>query len=151
MMWKDLRAVLNADDKELFDKIFENGQFTFDEPIFVDQLDMYEDDDAKKLKEEDIQFGCKFEKDNVIVPAGLPFIIKRSTDPYVEFTISRNGVDIEIQCPEDDLEINVVLTTFGDKLVQFKEVIGYRDLLETYSYLVELEKIFGVKLFRQNK
>lgn len=149
MMWKDLRAVLNADDKELFDKIFENGQFTFDEPIFVDQLDMYDESDAKELEEEDIRFGCKIEKDNVIVPAGLPFIIKRSTDPYVEFTISRNGIDIEIQCPEDELEINVVLTKFGDKLVRFKEMTGYSDLLMAYSYLVETEKIFGVNLTNQ--
>ena len=149
MMWKDLRAVLNADDKELFDKIFENGQFTFNEPILVDQLDMYEDDDAKKLKEEDTRFGCKFEKDNVIVPAGLPFIIKRSTDPYAEFTISRNGVDIDIQCPEDDLEINVVLTKFGDKLVRFRETTGCNDLLTAYSLLAETEKIFGVNLTNQ--
>ena len=46
MLFRELKPILYAEDKDLFDKMFINGQFSYNEPIMIDQISLYDSADS---------------------------------------------------------------------------------------------------------
>jgi len=149
MLYRDLKPILYSDNKELFDLIFESGKFSFAEPIIIDQLSLYDNNDKDLAKEDAEKFGCRIDSngDDVWVPAGLPFDIKPSKDPYSQMIICRNGAVYYPTYIEDTTEIDVEFTTLGEKLHQYANVI-YSDLAEAYDNIKRIEDVFEVTIFK---
>ena len=147
MLYKNIKPILYAEDSEMFEKIFENGKFSYTEPILIDQLSLYDSEDIAIAKEDAKRFGCRIDNngDDIWIPAGLPFNIDKSRDPYAEMTVSRNGVSFYPNYVEDNTEITVVFTEFGMKLRQYACNTG-TDLLDAYTQLKDIEQYFGVKI-----
>ena len=148
MLYKDIRPILYADDTEAFDKIFENGKFSYTEPVLIDQLDMYDDKDAETAAEEANRFGCKIDENttrDVWIPAGLPFHIAKGHDSYTEMIVSRNGVSYFPNCVEDDEDIEVEFTEFGQKLQAFANSQGI-SLFDAYIQVTNVTSFFGLKI-----
>ena len=147
MLYKSIKPILYAEDSEMFEKIFENGKFSYTEPILIDQLSLYDSEDIAIAKEDAERFGCRIDNngDDIWIPAGLPFNIDKSRDPYAEMTVSRNGVSFYPNYVEDNTEITVVFTEFGMKLRQYACNTG-TDLLDAYTQLKDIEQYFGVKI-----
>ena len=147
MLYKNIKPILYAEDSEMFEKIFENGKFSYTEPILIDQLSLYDSEDIAIAKEDAKRFGCRIDNngDDIWIPAGLPFNIDKSRDPYAEMTVSRNGVSFYPNYVEDNTEITVVFTEFGMKLRQYACNTG-TDLLDAYIQLKDIEHYFGVKI-----
>ena len=149
MLYKNIKPILYAEDSEMFEKIFENGKFSYTEPILIDQLSLYDSEDIAIAKEDAERFGCRIDNngDDIWIPAGLPFNIDKSRDPYAEMTVSRNGVSFYPNYVEDNTEITVVFTEFGMKLRQYACNTG-TDLLDAYTQLKDIEQYFGVKIIK---
>ena len=149
MLYKSIKPILYAEDSEMFEKIFENGKFSYTEPILIDQLSLYDSEDIAIAKEDAERFGCRIDNngDDIWIPAGLPFNIDKSRDPYAEMTVSRNGVSFYPNYVEDNTEITVVFTEFGMKLRQYACNTG-TDLLYAYTQLKDIEQYFGVKIIK---
>lgn len=146
MIYSDLIQLLRADDKELFDKIFEKDYFSFSENITVDQLDAYDDREADELRDDARKFGCIIKGNDVIIPAGLHFKINRcSKNDSTLFYIERNNVEFPISYIEDNEEIGVTFTQVGQKLYSFSKSI-YTTVSNAYAQIQTIEKIFGVKI-----
>lgn len=149
MLYRDLKPILYSDNKELFDLVFESGKFSFAEPIIIDQLSLYDNNDKNLAKEDAEKFGCRIDSngDDVWVPAGLPFDIKPSRDPYSQMIIRRNGAAYYPTYIEDTTEINVEFTTLGEKLHGYASAI-YSGLAEAYNNVKLIEDIFGVTILK---
>ena len=147
MLYKSIKPILYAEDSEMFEKIFENGKFSYTEPILIDQLSLYDSEDIAIVKTDIERFGCRIDSngDDIWIPAGLPFNITKSRDSYTEMIISRNGVSLYPNYVDDNTEIDVVFTEFGMKLHQYACNTG-TDLLDAYTQLKDIEHYFGVKI-----
>lgn len=149
MLYRDLKTILYSDNKELFDLIFESGKFSFAEPIIIDQLSLYDNNDKDLAKEDAEKFGCRIDSngDDVWIPAGLPFSIKRGTDSYTEMIICRNGAAYYPTYIEDTTEIDVEFTMLGEKLHQYANAI-YSGLAEAYNNVKLIEDVFEVTILK---
>lgn len=143
MTLEDIFLIMRHDRNE-FDKIFENGQFSLTEPKIICQLDAVMN--ADYIKENAYQFGCKIEGNNVILPANLNFSLT-TEGGYV--IITRNGARL-IYCDtssieDPDTEFNVGFTDFGKKLNRFATVYNY-DFFFAYQLLRDIKNIFGTNV-----
>lgn len=144
MKFKDLEEIMHSDD--LFDKMFVNGQFSYNEPIMIDQISLYDDSDSIEAKDDAEKFGCKiYNDDDVLIPTGLPFTIHKTNVPYAVMEISRNGVTYYPEYVDDNEIINVEFTEFGQKLYSYSKSI-YTTIPDAYNKLQQVETIFGVKI-----
>ena len=150
MLYKDIKPILYSEDAEMFEDIFENGEFSYNEPVMIDQLSMYDNRDSEEAKSIAEAFGCRIDSngDDIWIPAGLPFSIKRGTDSYTEMVISHNGASYYPNYVDDDTDISVKLTEFGKKLNQYAKNI-YTDLVSAYNNIKYIERIFGVAIIRR--
>lgn len=149
MLYRDLKPILYSDNKELFELIFESGKFSYTEPIMIDQLSLYDNNDRDIAKEDAEKFGCRIDSngDDVWVPAGLPFDIKPSRDPYSAMIIIRNGASYYPNYIEDTTEINVEFTALGEKLNQYAKDT-YTTIANAYEQIKKIENIFGVTVIK---
>ncbi len=149
MLYKDLKPILYSDNKELFELIFESGKFSFAEPIMIDQLSLYDNNDKVVAKEAAEKFSCRIDSngDDIWVPAGLPFDIKPSRDPYSEMIITRNGISYYPNYIEDTTEINVEFTSIGEKLNQYAKDT-YTNIVNAHEQIDKIENIFGVAIIK---
>lgn len=147
MLFRELKPILYAEDKDLFDKMFVNGQFSYNEPIMIDQISLYDGSDSIVAKDDAERFGCRIDNngDDVWIPAGLPFTIRKTNAPYAVMEISRNGVTYYPEYVEDTEVINVELTEFGQKLYDYAKA-SYTTVMAAYDQLLLVEKIFGSKI-----
>lgn len=147
MRFSKLKKILNHEDSEAFGNIFEEGKFSYNEPVMIDQLSLYDSNDAATAKEDAERFGCRIDGngDDVWIPAGMPFNITKSRDPYAEMVITRNGVSFYPNYVEDNEDINLEFTEFGMKLRQYACNTG-TDLLNAYNTVKSIEQYFGVKI-----
>lgn len=147
MRYDDLHKLLNSDDKELMDKIFEKDGFSFNENVILDQLDNYDERDSEEIREDAKKFGCIIRGNEVIVPAGLRFNISKSNDSYtpVLFYIKRNNVTFSVFNMEDNEDIAVTFTSFGQKLFTYANSI-FTSIADAYEQLCIIEQLFGVKI-----
>ena len=147
MLFKEIKQILYAEDKDLFEKIFENGKFSYNEPIMIDQTSLYDKSDAQRAKESAERFGCVIDSngDDIFIPACLSFYIYRSNDSYSEMCIKRNGESYYPNYIDEMEEINVELTELGKKLELYAKST-FTDLLDAYEHIIEIEKIFGVSI-----
>lgn len=147
MIFRELKPILYADNKDLFDKMFVNGQFSYNEPIMIDQISLYDGADSIAAKDDAERFGCRIDnnEDDVWIPAGLPFTIRRTNAPYAVMEISRNDVTYYPEYVEDTEVINVELTEFGQKLYDYAKA-SYTTVMHAYDQLLLVEKIFGSKI-----
>lgn len=147
MRYDDLHKLLNSDDKELIDKIFEKDGFSFNENVILDQLDNYDERDAEEIREDARKFGCIIRGREVIVPAGLRFSISRTNDSTtpVLFYIERNNVKCPLFYMEDNEDIAVTFTSFGQKLFTYANSI-FTSIADAYEQLCIIEQLFGVKI-----
>ena len=147
MLFRELNPILYAEDKDLFDKLFVNGQFSYNEPIMIDQISLYDSEDSVAAKDDAERFGCRIDNtgDDVWIPAGLPFTIRKTNAPYAVMEISRNGVTYYPGYVEDNEIVNVELTEFGQKLYDYAKA-SYTTVMAAYDQLLLVEKIFGSKI-----
>lgn len=147
MLFRELKPILYAEDKDLFDKMFVNGQFSYNEPIMIDQISLYDGVDSIAAKDDAEKFGCRIDNngDDVWIPAGLPFTIRKTNAPYAVMEISRNGVTYYPEYVEDNEIVNVELTEFGQKLYDYAKA-SYTTVMAAYDQLLLIEKIFGSKI-----
>ena len=147
MLFRELKPILYAEDKDLFDKMFINGQFSYNEPIMIDQISLYDGADSVAAKDDAERFGCRIDNngDDVWIPAGLPFTIRKTNAPYAVMEISRNGVKYYPEYVEDTEVVNVEFTEFGQKLYDYAKS-SYTTVMAAYDQLVLVEKIFGSKI-----
>lgn len=147
MLFRELKPILYAEDKDLFDKMFVNGQFSYNEPIMIDQISLYDGSDSIAAKDDAERFGCRIDNngDDVWIPAGLPFTIRKTNAPYAVMEISRNGVTYYPEYVEDNEIINAELTEFGQKLYDYAKA-SYTTVMAAYDQLLLVEKIFGSKI-----
>lgn len=147
MLFRELKPILYAEDKDLFDKMFVNGHFSYNEPIMIDQISLYDGSDSIVAKDDAERFGCRIDNngDDVWIPAGLPFTIRKTNAPYAVMEISRNGVTYYPEYVEDTEVINVELTEFGQKLYDYAKA-SYTTVMAAYDQLLLVEKIFGSKI-----
>lgn len=147
MLFRELKPILYSKNEDLFDKMFVNGQFSYSEPIMIDQISLYDDSDARAAKEEADRFGCRIDNngDDVWIPAGLPFTIRKTNIPYTLMEISRNGAIYYPEYIEDTEVINVELTEFGQKLYDYAKA-SYTTVEAAYDQLLLVKKIFGSKI-----
>lgn len=147
MLFRELKPILYAEDKDLFDKMFVNGQFSYNEPIMIDQISLYDGADSVAAKDDAERFGCRIDNngDDVWIPAGLPFTIRKTNAPYAVMEISRNGVTYYPEYVEDTEVINVEFTEFGQKLYDYAKA-SYTTVMAAYDQLLLIEKIFGSKI-----
>ena len=94
MLFRELKPILYAEGKDLFDKMFINGKFSYNEPVMIDQISLYDSADSVAAKDDAERFGCRIDNtgDDVWIPAGLPFTIHKTNAHYAVMEISRNGV-----------------------------------------------------------
>lgn len=150
MIFKDFYKVLHCEYcDDLFERVFEQGKFSFTEDKIIDQLSMY---NGKKLEDainDAKTFGLVIKGNSdgdVILPANLPFIIhKSSLYGSNAFYIKRNIIEYSIDYLDSNEEINVVLTDFGKKFMQYMKESNTSIIDEAYSKLLQIEQIFGVK------
>lgn len=147
MLFRELKPILYAEDKDLFDKMFVNGQFSYNEPIMIDQISLYDGADSVTAKDDAERFGCRIDNngDDVWIPAGLPFTIRKTNAPYAVMEISRNGVKYYPEYVEDTEVVNVEFTEFGQKLYDYAKA-SYTTVMAAYDQLLLIEKIFGSKI-----
>lgn len=147
MLFRELKPILYSKDEDLFDKMFVNGQFSFDKPSMIDQISLYDDSDAREAKDNAERFGCRIDNngDDVWLPAGLPFTIRKLGTTYTLMEISRNGAEYYPEYVEDTEVINVELTEFGQKLYDYAKA-SYTTVEEAYDQLKLVEKVFGTKI-----
>ena len=147
MLFRELKPILYAEDKDLFDKMFVNGQFSYNEPIMIDQISLYDGADSVAAKDDAERFGCRIDNngDDVWIPAGLPFTIRMTNAPYAVMEISRNSVTYYPEYVEDNEIVNVELTEFGQKLYDYAKA-SYTTVMAAYDQLLLVEKIFGSKI-----
>ncbi len=147
MLFRELKPILYAEDKDLFDKMFVNGQFSYNEPIMIDQISLYDGADSVAAKDDAERFGCRIDNngDDVWIPAGLPFAIRKTNAPYAVMKISRNGVTYYPEYVEDTEVVNVEFTEFGQKLYDYAKA-SYTTVMAAYDQLLLIEKIFGSKI-----
>jgi hypothetical protein len=147
MLFRELKPILYAEDKDLFDKMFVNGQFSYNEPIMIDQISLYDGADSVAAKDDAERFGCRIDNngDDVWIPAGLPFTIRKTNAPYAVMEISRNGVTYYPEYVEDTEVVNVEFTEFGQKLYDYAKA-SYTTVMAAYDQLLLIEKIFGSKI-----
>ena len=147
MLFRELKPILYAEDKDLFDKMFVNGQFSYNEPIMIDQISLYDGADSVAAKDDAERFGCKIDNngDDVWIPTGLPFTIRKTNAPYAVMEISRNGVTYYPEYVEDTEVVNVEFTEFGQKLYDYAKA-SYTTVMAAYDQLLLIEKIFGSKI-----
>jgi hypothetical protein len=148
MKYNDLRKLLNSDDKELINKIVEKDGFSFNENVILDQLDNYDERDSEEIREDARKFGCIIRGNNeVIVPAGLRFNISKSNDSFtpVLFYIERNNVELPLFYMEDNEDIAVTFTSFGQKLFTYANSV-FTSIADAYEQLCIIEQLFGVKI-----
>lgn len=147
MLFRELKPILYADNKDLFDKMFVNGQFSYNEPIIIDQISLYDGADSIAAKDDAERFGCRIDNngDDVWIPAGLPFTIRKTNAPYAVMEISRNGVTYYPDYVGDNEIINAELTEFGQKLYDYAKA-SYTTVMAAYDQLLLVEKIFGSKI-----
>lgn len=147
MLFRELKPILYSEDKDLFDKMFVNGQFSYNEPIMIDQISLYDGSDARASKDDADRFGCRIDNngDDVWIPAGLPFTIRKTNAPYAMMEISRNGATYYPEYIEDTEIINVELTEFGQKLYDYAKA-SYTTIEAAYDQLKLVEKVFGTKI-----
>lgn len=148
MLFRELKPILYAEDKDLFDKMFINGQFSYsnNEPIMIDKS-LYDSADSVAAKDDAERFGCRLDNtgDGVWIPAGLPFTIRKTNAPYAVMEISRNGVTYYPDYVDDYDKVNVELTEFGQKLYDYAKA-SYTTVMAAYEQLLLVEKIFGSKI-----
>lgn len=144
MLYRDLKPILYNEDKELFDKIFDNGHFSLsDAEITVDQKSLYDSRDLEEIESSAKTFGCIIRDDNINIPMLLPFYIYRSTDQYSDLIIKRNGVEFYPQFIDDTLDFTVVYTEFGSKIAAYAKN-KQLNILDAYKDLVATKQLFGV-------
>jgi hypothetical protein len=146
MLFKELKTILD-ESEDLFDKLFVNGRFSYNERIIIDQFDTYDGAYLIEAKDTAKRFGCRIDNNgnDIWIPAGLPFTISKPTSRYGEIDISRNGVTYFPEYIEDDEIINVELTEFGQKLYDYAKA-SYTTVIGAYDQLLLVEKIFGSKI-----
>lgn len=146
MKYDEIYKLLNSDDKELIDKIFEKDGFSFNENIFLDSLDNYDERDSEEMREYARKFGCIIRGIEIIVPAGLRFSISRPNDSISSlFYIERNNVIFSVFNMEDNEDIAVTFTSFGQKLFTYANIIS-TSIADAYEQLCMIEQLFGVKI-----
>lgn len=146
MKYSEFEKLLRAENKDLFDKIFENNKFSFDQDIMIDDLSMYNGTELIQSKEDAEKFGCKIHNNEVRVPANLAFTIyKYNNSEPVLFYIKRNEVEYPISYMDSNDEINVEFTEFGHNLYKYAENT-YTSLTNAYQNLIEIENIFKVHI-----
>ena len=149
MLYKNIRPILYSENTEMFDDIFENGEFSYNESVMIDQLSMYDDRNSEEAKSIAETFGCRIDSngDDIWIPAGLPFSIKRGTDSYTEMIITHNGASYYPNYVDDDIDISVKLTDFGKKLNQYAKNT-FTGLVNAYDNIKFIERIFGVTIIK---
>lgn len=152
MLYKDLKPIIYDEDNNLLNIIFENGKFSFAEPIIIDQISMYDVRDQEIAKENANKFGCRIDSngDDIWIPAGLQFTIAKGRDPYTEMIISRHGATFYPNYVDDTCDISVELTKIGEKLVEYANeyYTGYITVYDAYIQIKNIETIFGVNIIK---
>lgn len=146
MKYKHLNEILRSDDKDLINKVFEKDGFSFTENIIIDQLDNYEGRDVDELIEDARKFGCIIRGNDIVLPAGLKvkITINHGNDPTL-FYVERNGAEFPFTYMDDNDEIDVTFTEFGQKLYAYANGI-YTTINAAYDQLRFIEQVFGVKI-----
>ncbi len=155
MKYKQLDEILKSDNKDLVDKIFEKDGFSFNENKIIDQLDNYKGCTADEIAEifeyaKKFGLGIRLSDNSFMLPAGLCFKINRSNKNDSDtalFYIERNGAELPISFIEDNEEINVTFTEFGQKLYTYANET-HTTIYNAYEQLKFIEKIFGVKIIK---
>jgi len=151
MIWTDLnRYILNN---------YENASILFDlencyleESVIIDQLDNLDQKDKIQASYDYEQMGFKIDNNNVIVPARLPFLIKRSSgaDP-TSYYIVRKGIEVGISWP-DELDVHIDLSDIGKKCMLVGKTLDitadYEGMYEAYDHIKAIENIFGVTIIK---
>ena len=147
--FREIKPILNDENSYLFDEIFVNGEFSFDNDLIVDQLNMYTGFDKDEAILEANKFGCKISNnENVIVPANLSFYIAKGSNSESEMTISRaDSLGYDLQYIEPNTYINGELSEYGNKIKDFASEFGL-NFDNAYSCLKKLEKSFGVTILK---
>ena len=144
-----LHKFLYSEYTELFEKVFEPFHFSFTENKIIDQLNMYNSKELEEAINDARTFGLIIKGNSdgdVILPANLPFTIhKSSLNNSNAFYIKRNVIEYSIDYIDSNEEINVVLTDFGKKFMQYVKEFDISNIDEAYSKLLQIEKIFGVE------
>lgn len=147
--FREIKPILNDENSYLFDEIFVNGEFSFDNDLIVDQLNMYIGSDKDEAISEANKFGCKISNnENVIVPANLSFYIAKGVNSESEMMISRaDSLGYDVQYIEPNTYINGELSEYGNKIKDFANEFGL-SFGNAYSCLKKLEKSFGVIILK---
>ena len=150
MIFKDFYKVLHCEYcDDLFERVFEQGQFSFTEDKIIDQLSMHKNAELEEVISNARTFGLIIKGNSdgdVILPANLPFTIhKSSLNNSNAFYIKRNVIEYSIDYIDSNEEINVVLTDFGKKFMQYMKESDTSIIDEAYKNLLQIEQIFGVE------
>lgn len=147
MKYSELEQVLKDTDNDILTKIFDK-YFNFNSNIIIDQLDNYNKSDLDDIYEDVTKFGCIIKNNNIIVPAGLQFRIYKNNnqDPSL-FNIERNGISFSINYLDNDEDIEVTFTKFGQNLFNFAKK-SYMNISQAYDIIKDIEDIFKVIIIK---
>lgn len=134
------------------EKFARNINLLFDDRIFIlDNVTVPEDlpyiDTPTAYYEPDIQpeldgFGAIVKAGSYIIPAGMKFSIRKSTEPDVYFEIYRNNSALTFG-DLSELEFDIELTKLGEKCYNYAKSTG-KEFSEVVTNIIELSEVFSI-------
>ncbi len=126
-------------------KIFNLNSCIFSEPVIIDQVSELNNETINEY----ITLGCTIHNNDIIFPANIPFKIKPPTMREYSYSISRNGIDINIYYA-DELDVNIDLSDFGMKCsklaLQVYNTSMYDNIYNAYHIIKNVESLFNINI-----
>ena len=123
-----------------------NSRFQVLDPHFGVPLNVGASGSMEFIIEDARKFGCIIRGNDIVLPAGLKvkITINHGNDPTL-FYVERNGAEFPFTYMDDNDEIDVTFTEFGQKLYAYANGI-YTTINAAYDQLRFIEQVFGVKI-----